>query len=90
MASAALYLTAAELAYDFLFSGDALESEDALALKPSYRFMAEIYNRSISRLVEIRGKHEIPWPDSLSPVVNDRTYELTIEKQGPFLWDPTI
>ena len=89
-ASAALYLTAAELAYDFLFSGDALESEDALALKPSYRFMAEIYNRSISRLVEIRGKHEIPWPDSLSPVVNDRTYELTIEKQGPFLWDPTI
>jgi pimeloyl-ACP methyl ester carboxylesterase len=100
-ASAALYLTAAELAYDFLFLGDtvhAFESDAALALKPSYRFMAEVYNRSVSRLVEIRGKHEtpwpdkheIPWPDSLSPVVNDRTYELTIEKQGPFLWDPTI
>ena len=86
--SATLYLTAAELAYDFLFFVDTLESEDAI--KPSYRFMAAIYNRSLSRLVEIRGKHETPWPDTLSLTVSGRSYEFAIEKQGPFLWDPTI
>ena len=57
-ASAALYLTAAELSYDFLFSGDTYQTEDVL--KPSYRFMAQIYNRSVSRLVEIRGQNETP------------------------------
>ena len=87
-ASAALYLTAAELSYDYLFFGDTYESEDPL--KPIYRFMAEIYNRSVSRLIEIRGQHETPWPDMFSPVVGSRSYELTVEKQGPFLWDPTI
>jgi hypothetical protein len=87
-ASAALYMAAAELAYDFLFTDDAIDPDDAF--KPRYRFMTEIYNRSVSRLIEIRGRHETPWPDSLSTVVNGRSFELTIEKQGPFLWDPTI
>jgi pimeloyl-ACP methyl ester carboxylesterase len=87
-ASAALYLTAAELTYDYLFSGDTYESEDPL--KPIYRFMAQIYNRSVSRLIEIRGQHETPWPDSFSGAFGDRSYALTVEKQGPFLWDPTI
>jgi pimeloyl-ACP methyl ester carboxylesterase len=87
-ASAAHYMTAAELAYDFLFTGDPVDPEDAF--KPRYRFMTEIYNRSVSRLIEIRGRHETPWPDSLSHVVNGRPFELTVEKQGPFLWDPTI
>jgi pimeloyl-ACP methyl ester carboxylesterase len=87
-ASAAHYVTAAELAYDFLFTGDPVDPEDAF--KPRYRFMTEIYNRSVSRLIEIRGRHETPWPDSLSHVVNGRPFELTVEKQGPFLWDPTI
>jgi pimeloyl-ACP methyl ester carboxylesterase len=87
-ASAAHYMTAAELAYDFLFTGDPVDPDDAF--KPRYRFMTEIYNRSVSRLIEIRGRHETPWPDSLSHVVNGRSFELTVKKQGPFLWDPTI
>ena len=65
--STALYINAAELAYDYLISDDAFASENVLT--PSYRFMAEIYNRSVSRLVEIRSKHEIPWPDTLSGAV---------------------
>jgi pimeloyl-ACP methyl ester carboxylesterase len=86
--STALYLNAAELAYDYLFSGDSFAPENVVT--PSYRFMAEIYNRSVSRLVEIRSKHETPWPDTLSRTIGDKSYKLTIEKHGPFLWDPTI
>ena len=86
--SAALYVNAAELAYDYLFSGNSFAPENVL--RPSYRFMAEIYNRSVSRLIEIRSKHETPWPDTLFRTVGERSYELTIEKHGSFLWDPTI
>ena len=52
--------------------------------------MAEIYNRSVTRLIEIRSKQENPWPNHFSRSVGERSYELTIEKQGQFLWDPTI
>jgi len=86
--STALYLNAAELAYDYLFGGDSFTPENVLT--PSHRFMADIYNRSVSRLIEIRSKHETPWPDTLSRTVGGRSYELTIEKQGPFLWAPTL
>jgi pimeloyl-ACP methyl ester carboxylesterase len=86
--STALYLHATELAYDYLFSSDSFAPENVLT--PSHRFMADIYNRSVSRLIEIRSKHQTPWPDTLSRTVGDRNYELTIEKQGRFLWDPTL
>ena len=83
-----LYVNAAELSYDYLFTGDSFAPENVLA--PSYRFMTEIYNRSVSRLIGIRRKHEAPWPDSLSDIIGDRSYELAIRKEGPFLWDPTV
>ena len=86
--SSALYINAAELAYDYLFGGDSFAPENVIT--PSYRFMTDIYNRSVSRLIEIRSKHETPWPDSLSVTAGDRSYELTIGKKGPSLWDPTI
>ena len=86
--SSMLYLHAAELAYDHLFSGDSFSPKNVL--KPSYRFMSEIYNRSVSRLIEIRGKHENPWPDTLSRTVGDRSYEVSIDKKGSFLWDPIV
>jgi pimeloyl-ACP methyl ester carboxylesterase len=86
-ASIALYVSAAELAYDYLFVGDSFTPENVLT--PSYRFAAETYNRSVSRLVEIRGKHENPWPDTLLKSIADRSYEVTVERRGAALWDPT-
>ena len=86
--STALYINAAELAYDYLFLDDSFASENVLI--PSYRFMVEIYNRSVSRLIEIRSKHDNPWSDNILRTVGDRTYELAIEKQGSLMWDPGI
>ncbi|MHC4280562.1 MAG: esterase/lipase family protein [Planctomycetota bacterium] len=86
--SSALYVNAAELGYDYLFMGESDEIEVEHVLKPTYRFMADVYNRSVTRLIEIRSKHENPWPEKLSSKLGERSYETTIEKEGKFIWDP--
>ena len=59
-----MLLNAAEIGYDYLFMENA--STSFSTLKPSYRFMANIYNRAVSRLVEIRQDKNEPMPKSAS------------------------
>lgn len=86
--SAAMYINAAETAYDYLFASDAIVSFNTL--KPSYRFMANIYNRAVSRLVEIREKNEKPWQGSSNFDLYGTSYEFTVKANGPGVWDPQI
>jgi pimeloyl-ACP methyl ester carboxylesterase len=85
--SAAMYLTAAEIAYDYLLTDTSLKAN---ALKPSYRFMADIYNRSISRLVEIREKRGNPWTGSSTGEAFGTKYEFSTKTSGQDIWDPDM
>jgi len=83
-----MLLNAAEISYDYLFMENA--STSFSTLKPSYRFMAEIYNRAVSRLVEIHeGKNE-PWPKSLSFQYLNSTYDFVLNVDKPVLWNPNV
>jgi len=87
-AAVAMNLMAAALAYDYLFGAQRLEPADALT--PSYRFMADIYNMAVSKLVENRAAKESPWVDTAGVEILKTSYDLKIHKTGGMLWDPTV
>ena len=87
-AAVAMNLMAASLAYDYLFGAQRLEPADALA--PSYRFMADIYNMAVSKLVENRAAKDSPWVDSSGVEILKTSYDLKIRKAGGMLWDPRV
>ena len=87
-AAAAMNLAAASLAYDYLFADQQLKPSDAL--KPSYRFMADVYNMASSGLVENRGLREDLWTDQPGIRALATTYDLTIHKKGGMLWNPNV
>jgi pimeloyl-ACP methyl ester carboxylesterase len=83
-----MLMNAAEISYDYLFMENA--STSFSTLKPSYRFMATIYNRAISRLVEIRKDKNEPWPKSASYKHLNSTYDFLVNTDKPFLWNPNV
>ncbi len=87
-AAAAMNLTAAALAYDYLFTDEQLRPSDAL--KPSYRFMADIYNMASSKLVENRAHKEDPWTDQSGIKAFGTTYDLKIRRKGCTIWNPNV
>lgn len=87
-AAVAMNLMAAALAYDYLFGAQRLEPADAIA--PSYRFMADIYNMAVSKLVESRAAKDSPWVDTTGVEILKTSYDLKIHKTGGMLWDPTV
>jgi pimeloyl-ACP methyl ester carboxylesterase len=81
-----LYLTAAEASYRYL-----LESDERLVtdvLNPTYRFVAEIYNASVTELVKLHEIKGIPWRDGGSYSVRDTVYEFTLQAPSYEVWDP--
>lgn len=82
----AMYLNTAALAYDYLLSNEAFRSFNSL--KPSYRFMAEVYNRALSRLVEINRRLEEPWEQGTRVTVMGTTYDFSVSKSDPHTWNP--
>ena len=84
----ALHVKAIELSYDYLFSRDSLSASHVIS--PSYRFAAEIYNQSISKLIETRADAPDPWPDKLSNTLSDTTYEMVLQRDQPNVWDPSM
>ncbi len=83
-----MLLNAAEISYDYLFMKNA--STSFSTLKPSYRFMANIYNRAVSRLVEIRQEKNESWPDSMSFQYLNSTYDFVLKTDKPALWNPNV
>ena len=84
----AMNLMAASLAYDYLFGTDQLEPADAIT--PSYRFMADIYNMAVARLVENRAKKENPWVDQYGVQILATSYDLSINRKARGLWEPNL
>jgi pimeloyl-ACP methyl ester carboxylesterase/ABC-type uncharacterized transport system auxiliary subunit len=82
----AMYLSTAALAHDYLLSGEAFRSFNSL--KPSYRFMAEVYNRALSRLVEINCQLKEPWEEGTRATVMGTTYDLSVSKSDTNTWNP--
>ncbi|MCK5640506.1 MAG: hypothetical protein KAJ19_06900, partial [Gammaproteobacteria bacterium] len=83
-----MLLNAAEISYDYLFMKNA--STSFSTLKPSYRFMANIYNRAVSRLVEIRQDKYDNWPDSIHFQYLNSTYDFVLNKDNPSHWNPNV
>jgi pimeloyl-ACP methyl ester carboxylesterase len=83
-----LYVKAIELAYDYLFASESFNAKNVIT--PSYRFMAEIYNQSISKLMEVRGQKNNAWPDTYSKTLGNTTYDVTVERNSANTWDPSI
>ncbi|MBW8035878.1 MAG: hypothetical protein FVQ79_09665, partial [Planctomycetes bacterium] len=83
----AMYLNAASLAWDFLFFSP--PDDEYHPLTPSYRFMAEVYNRSVSRLVQIAQEKDDPWKDGEREIL-DRSYEFKVVHGGNGVWDPGL
>jgi pimeloyl-ACP methyl ester carboxylesterase len=84
----ALYAKATELSYDYLFSENSFSAQNVIT--PSYRFVAEIYNQSVSKLVEARAEKSDAWPEAISTTLGNTTYNLTLERNMPNTWDPSI
>ncbi len=82
-----MYLNAAGLAWDFLFFSP--PDDEYHPLTPSYRFMAEVYNRSVSRLVQIAQEKDAPWLGGRIEII-DRVYEITVVHEGEGVWDPVL
>jgi pimeloyl-ACP methyl ester carboxylesterase len=80
------YLIAAREAYDFLFFDP--ESIRSNPLSPDYRFMADIYNISVSQLVDMRANRSDKW-DSKDFEYKGIQYHFQVDKKGPGIWDPT-
>ena len=87
-AATTMYLKAAALAYDYIFQDS--ETYSYKTLKPSYRFMELIYNRAVSRLVEIEELDENPWPDKFHAEHLGTTYDISLDRNSPNLWDVGI
>ncbi len=83
-----MLLNAAEISYDYLFMENA--STSFSTLKPSYRFMANIYNRAVSRLVEIRQDKYENWPDSIRFQYLSSTYDFILKTDKPSHWNPNV
>lgn len=84
----AMNLMAASLAYDYLFGTDQLEPADAIT--PSYRFMADIYNMAVTRLVVNQAKKENPWVDQYGVEIMSTSYDLSINRKARGLWEPNL
>jgi len=82
-----MYLNSASLAWDFLFFSP--PDDEYHPLTPSYRFMAEVYNRSVSRIVQIAQEGDDPWLDGRAEIV-DRVYDVTVVHCGKGIWDPEL
>lgn len=82
-----MYLNAAGLAWDFLFFSP--PDDEYNPLTPSYRFMAEVYNRSVSRLVQIAQEKDDPWEGG-ERVILDRSYDFKVVHGGNGVWDPGL
>lgn len=82
-----MYLNAASLAWDFLFFSP--PDDEYHPLTPSYRFMAEIYNRSVSRIIQLAQEVDDPWSDRRSEIL-DRVYDVTFTRKGDGIWDPKL
>lgn len=80
-----MYLKSAALAYDYLFPSK--EFDHYKALKPSYRFMELVYNRAVSRFVEIQERNPNRWNDELNFEYLGTRYEITVEKGRGVFWD---
>lgn len=83
-----MLLNAAEISYDYLFMKNT--STSFSTLKPSYRFMANIYNRAVSRLVEIRQEKFEHWPDSIRFEYLNSTYDFVLNTSKAALWNPNV
>ena len=83
-----MLLNAAEISYDYLFMENA--STSFSTLKPSYRFMANIYNRAVSKLVQIKQDKNESWPDSASFEYLNTTYDFVLNTDKPVLWNPNV
>ena len=87
-AATTMYLKAAALAYDYIFED--LETYSYKTLKPSYGFMELIYNRAVSRLIEIEELDDNPWPDKFHAEHLGTIYDISIDRKSPNLWDVGI
>lgn len=79
------YLKSAELAYDYLTEKEELDFQKTL--KPSYLFMQLIYNRAVARFVAIQQTIDNKWKDRLVFDALGTSYEITVKKSGPALWN---
>lgn len=84
--STAMFLNSAAVAFDYLLTSESIDSHNAL--KPSYRFIADIYNRAISSLVEIKEKRGDGWKETGTFKALNTTYEFSLKTDDPALWDP--
>lgn len=84
----ALYGKAMELSYDYLLSSESLKPQNVIT--PSYRFMAEIYNQSVSNLIEADSEEAVDWPDRFTATLGDTTYEMTVVRDQAGAWDPSV
>jgi len=79
------YLKSAELAYDYLTPENDIDFEKSL--KPSYLFMTLVYNRAVARFVAIQQEIDSQWPNQLQFNKLDTSYNITVNKTGPNLWN---
>jgi triacylglycerol esterase/lipase EstA (alpha/beta hydrolase family) len=83
----ALYLNASAYAHDFLIESSQLMQKTNLT--PSFRFMVDIYNMSISNIAEILINRKIRITgETLSSRYQSSSYKLDIQRTGDNIWDP--
>jgi triacylglycerol esterase/lipase EstA (alpha/beta hydrolase family) len=80
------YLVSAQQSYDYLFSDTSSMGESPL--KPSFRFMGDIYNLAVAELINSRAKRADRY-DAKDVNYEGVQYHFEVVKQGPGIWDPT-
>jgi pimeloyl-ACP methyl ester carboxylesterase len=78
----------AEISYDYVLSESS--STSFSTLKPSYLFMAAIYNRAISRFAAARRGRKEPLQKTASYKHANSTYDFHVHTDEPYLWNPKI
>ena len=81
------YMVAAMQSYDYLFSdGRSLASSPLI---PAFRFMADIYNLAVSKVIIIQNAKSNPW-ESKDIDYGGVKYHFEVVKDGPGIWNPEI
>jgi len=83
----ALYLNASVYSKDFLFESSQLLAKTNLT--PSFRFMVDVYNISISKIAEIVINEKLKIDGQvLTSEYQETSFKLGIQRTGEGLWDP--
>ncbi len=82
----AMFLNAAAYSYDYLTSEKQNKTE--YTLKPSYRFIANIYNQAVAQLISLSYDGKNKWPLKKIVKFGDVTYDFELVINEPYVWSP--